>query len=95
MCVFAGLVLAKSEFSLWECLTPVFAISAFEFGRVWAPALAMSAFEIVHVCGSVDCIWEWCREGSVTFQFSWQLPWQRLAASWCVHTHDRGSGQAG
>ena len=61
--------MAKSEFSPWECLTPAFAISAFEFGRVWAPALAMSAFEIVRVCGSVDCIWEWCREGSVTFQF--------------------------
>ena len=84
MCALAGLVLAKSAFSLWECLTPAFAISAL-----------MSAFEIVRVCGSVDCIWEWCREGSVTFQFSWQLPWQRLAASWCVHTHDRGSGQAG
>ena len=95
MCASAGLVLAKSEFALWECLTPVFAISAFEFGRVWAPALAMSAFEIIRVCGSVDCIWEWCREGSVTFQFSRQLPWQRFAASWCVHTHDRGSGQAG
>ena len=91
MCASAGLVLAKSEFSHWECLTPAFAISAFEFGRVWAPALAMSAFEIVRVCGSVDCI---C-EGSVTFQFSWQFSWQRLAASWCVQTRDRGSGQAG
>ena len=51
MCASAGLVVAKSEFSLWECLTPTFAISAFEFGRVWAPALAN-----VSVCDR-SCLW--------------------------------------